>query len=101
MRAKRRDVNHVAVGDHLRNLGYTVLDLADHGDGVPDYAVSINEDGRPWAALLEVKAPGPPHMRKLTEAEEAVRARWQGPYVVAQSGEEAAAELLIQRRGWA
>lgn len=95
-RAAKRDVNHQSVGDYLRKLGYSVLDLADHGDGVPDYAIG-------WAggaALLEVKKPGPPSARNLTDAEQAVRDRWQGPYIIAQSGEEAAAELLILQRGW-
>lgn len=77
-------------------MGYSVLDLADHGDGVPDYA--IGWDG--GAALLEVKKPGPPSARKLTALEQRVRDGWQGPYIIAQSGEEAAAELLILRRGW-
>lgn len=95
-RAAKRDSNHKSVGDYLRNLGYSVLDLADHGDGVPDYAVGW-EGG---AALVEVKKPGPASCRKLTEAEQRTRDRWTGPYIVCQSGEEAAAELLILRRGW-
>ena len=95
-RAAKRDVNHKDVGDFLRSLGWSVLDLADHGDGVPDYAVS--KDG--YCALLEVKKPGPPSARKLTVREEEIRKGWQGGYVVAQSGEEAAAELLMLSRGW-
>jgi hypothetical protein len=96
VRAKRRDVNHVSVGDYLRALGWSVLDIADHGDGVPDYAVS--REG--YSALVEVKRPGPRSARKLTEKEQAVKDAWQGGYVIAQSGEEAAAELLILARGW-
>lgn len=95
-RAAKRDLNHRSIGDHLRSLGWSVLDLADHGDGVPDYAVS--KEG--YAALVEIKREGPPSARKLTEKEQAVRDAWQGGYVVAQSGEEAAAELLILLRGW-
>lgn len=95
-RAAKRDVNHKDVGDYLRALGWSVLDLADHGDGVPDYAV-----GKPgFAALVEVKKPGPFSARKLTEAEQRIRDNWTGPYIVAQSGEEAAAELLTLMRGW-
>lgn len=89
-------MNHTDVGNYLRNLGWSVLDIADHGDGVPDYAVS--KDG--YAALVEVKRPGPPCMRKLTPKERAIKDAWQGGYVIAQSGEEAAAELLILQRGW-
>lgn len=101
MRAKKRDVNHKTVGDYLRGLGYSVMDLADHGDGVPDYAVGWNfGQGDRGAAMLEVKKPGPPSCRKLTKAEQDVRDQWDGPYILAQSGQEAAAELLILRRGW-
>ena len=96
-RAAKRDANHKDIGDYLRSLGWSVLDLADHGDGVPDYAVS--KDG--YAALVEVKRVGPPSARKLTPDEQRVRDRWQGGYVIAQSGPEAAAELLILMRGWA
>ncbi len=53
-RSARRDVNHKSIGDHLRALGWSVLDLADHGDGVPDYVV-----GKPsFACLVECKRPG-------------------------------------------
>lgn len=96
MRARRRDVNHKSIGDYLRNLGWSVLDLADHGDGVPDYVVSRNH----FAALLEIKRPGPPSARKLTPKEQKVKDDWQGHYVIAQSGPEAACELLILERGW-
>lgn len=96
MRAHRKDSNHADVGDYLRKLGWSVLDLAQHGASI-DYVV-----GQPgFAALLEVKKPGPPSARKLTTAEKKIRDNWTGPYVLAQSGEEAAAELLILMRGWA
>jgi hypothetical protein len=95
-RAARRDANHQSVGDYLRKLGWSVLDLADCGDGVPDYAV-----GRPgFAALVEVKREGPPSARKLTEKEQKVKDAWDGPYVIAQSGEEAAAQLVLLWKGW-
>lgn len=96
-RAARRDANHKTVGDYLRSLGWSVLDLADAGDGVPDYAVS-----RPgFAALLEVKdGSKPPSARKLTPKEQQVKDNWQGPYVIALDGEDAAAQLLCLMRGW-
>ena len=96
-RAARRDANHQSVGDYLRALGWSVLDLADAGDGVPDYAV-----GQPgFAALLEVKdGSKPPSARKLTEKEQKVKDSWQGPYVIALSGEDAAAQLVMLWKGW-
>lgn len=101
-RAAKRDGNHAEIGDGLRKLGYSVLDLADHGDGVPDFAIGwAPESGcRGGAALLEIKKPGPPSSRKLTPKEQAVYDRWDGPFVIAQTLEEAAAELLILKRGW-
>jgi len=89
-RAARRDANHQEVGDFLRKAGWSVLDLADAGDGVPDYAVAKHN----FAALLEVKdGKKPPSARQLTPKEQAVRDSWQGPYIVALSGEDALAKL--------
>lgn len=95
-RAAKRDLSHHEIGDYLRAAKWSVLDLADHGDGVPDYAVSVPD----FAALVECKPPGPASSRKLTPKEQAVRDRWQGPYVIAQSGEEALAELEAKRTAW-
>jgi hypothetical protein len=95
-RAARRDANHQEVGDYLRDLGWSVLDLADCGDGVPDYAVA--KDG--FAALVEVKDGSKvPSARKLTEKEQKVKDGWQGPYIVALSGEDAAVKLVLAWRG--
>ena len=75
----------------MRRLGWSVLDLADAGDGVPDYVV-----GKPGlAVLVEVKDGNKiPSKRKLTEKEQKVRDNWDGPYIVALSGEDAAAQLI-------
>jgi hypothetical protein len=96
VRARRKDSNHVSVGDYLRALGWSVLDLAKHGVSV-DYVV-----GKPGiAVLLEVKdGAKPPSARKLTPAEEELKANWQGPYIIALSGEDAAQQLLQLYRGW-
>lgn len=96
-RAARRDANHKDVGDYLRALGWSVLDLASLGNGCPDLAV-----GKPgFAALIEIKdGSKPPSARKLTEDEQRVRDNWQGPYVVALSGEDAAEQLLVLQNGW-
>jgi hypothetical protein len=97
-RAARRDANHQSVGDHLRKLGWSVLDLADAGDGVPDLAVAMPG----FAALVEIKdGSKPPSARKLTPKEQKVKDNWQGPYVVALSGEDAAVQLLCLWKGWA
>lgn len=97
-RAARKDENHKSVGDYLRSLGWSVLDLSHAGEGVPDYAVST----RTFAALVEVKDGNKkPSARKLTDAQVKVRNDWQGPYIVALSGEDAAQQLLALMRGWA
>ena len=98
-RAARRDANHTDVGDYLRALGWSVLDLASHGRGVPDYVV-----GKPGiACLVEVKSDKSiSHRpdRALTPEEQGVRDRWAGPYIIAVSGEDAAQQLLALQRGW-
>ena len=91
-RAARRDANHVEVGDFLRALGWSVLDLASAGNGTPDYVVGKTG----YACLVEVKDGNKvPSKRKLTEKEQKVRDRWDGPYIVALSGEDAAAQLAL------
>jgi hypothetical protein len=91
MRAKRRDANHKDIGDHLRSLGWSVLDLADCGDGVPDLAVSKDR----FACLVECKdGSKPPSERRLTPAQEKVRASWQAAFIVALSPEDAEMQLI-------
>lgn len=83
--ARRKDNNHNEIGDHLRELGWSVLDLWRAGHGVPDLAV-----GRPgFACLVEIKQAG----KKLTADEQAIRGRWEGPYIVATSPEDAERQL--------
>ena len=96
-RAAKKDANHNSIGDYLRSLGWSVLDLSSAGNGIPDMAV-----GKPgFAALVEVKdGSKPPSARRLTPDEARVRANWEGPYVLATSGEDAAAQLLMLWRGW-
>jgi hypothetical protein len=94
LRARRRDANHKSVGDYLRAQGWSVLDLADHGDGVPDYAVGAPR----FAALVEVKNPEASKSdQRLTPAEQKVRDGWEGPYIVVLSGEDAHAQLTALR----
>ncbi len=92
MLARRKDANHKPIGDGLRALGWSVLDLAQYGVSV-DYAVSR----RGFAALLEVKdGAKPASARKLTEKEQKLRDNWEGPYVVATSLEDAVTQLKTE-----
>lgn len=99
MRARKKDANHADVSDYLRGLGWSVLDLASHGVSV-DLAV-----GRPgFAALVEIKSdPKITHRPagELTIEEQKLKDNWDGPYVLAESPQDAAAQLLALWRGWA
>jgi hypothetical protein len=90
-RAAKKDGNHNEIADHLRSLGWSVLDLSRVGDDCPDAAV-----GRPgFMALVEIKMPG----EKLTPGQEAFRReRWDGPWI-ATSPDQIAAELYIAWKG--
>lgn len=76
----RRDANHTAVVDALRQYGVSVLILSDVGDGCPDLLVGF----RGVNLLLEVKdGRKPPSARKLTAAEQEFFRDWRGTvYVV-------------------
>lgn len=88
-RAYRKDANHGSVGDFIRAHGWSVLDLAQHGVSV-DFVVAKYG----WACLLEVKdGSKPPSDRQLTPKEKALRDQWDGPYVLAESPEEALSKL--------
>lgn len=89
-RAARKDANHDDIADGLRAAGYSVLDLYQAGNGVPDLAV-----GKPgFACLVEVKdGSKPPSERRLTAEQERVLKNWTGPIVVALSLEDALAKL--------
>jgi hypothetical protein len=97
-RAARRDSNHAEVRDYLRDMGWSVLDIADCGDGIPDLVASRANVGRPGytCSLLEVKdGDKPPSARKLTPKEQQVKDGWEGNYIIATSPEQAAAELYV------
>lgn len=89
-RAAKKDANHNSIGDHLRSLGWSVLDLSKAGDGIPDMAV-----GKPgYAALVECKdGSKPPSKQRLTEDQQRIVNEWEGPYVVALSPEDAERQL--------
>lgn len=101
-RAARRDANHKDVGDYLRSLGWSVLDLASHACGC-DYAVGKPGDGtrRGFAAIVEVKDGAKvASARKLTPKEQKLRDEWGDLYIVALDGEDAAVQLLCLMNGW-
>ena len=82
----RRDANHAAIRDALRDCGVTVVDTADLGDGFPDLVC-----GRHGATvLLEIKAP----KGKERPNQRHARERWRGgPWEVVHSVAEALAAV--------
>lgn len=85
-RAAKKDLNHNDIAGYLRSLGWSVLDLSTAGNGIPDLAV-----GKPgFAAIVEVKQTV---KHKLTPKEQAIRDRWEGPYLVVTSPQDAEEQL--------
>jgi hypothetical protein len=94
-RAARKDLNHNDIAGHLRSLGWSVLDTSRLGDGFPDMVI-----GKPgFACVMEVKSDTKPSTLALTEKERKVRDRWDGPYIVATSKEDALAQLACMIQG--
>lgn len=76
------DGNHTAIVAALRQVGASVVSLANLGKGVPD--LLVGKSGRTW--LVEVKQPG----GKLTEDQQAFASSWRGsPVWVVRSVEDA------------
>lgn len=95
VRARRKDANHVPVADHIASLGWIVLDLAQYGAPV-DLAVSKGNK----CALVEIKdGAKPPSKRKLTEDGQALRDRWESPYLIVTSPEDAEQQLAQLENG--
>jgi Holliday junction resolvase len=90
-RAARKDANHNLIADHLRKLGWSVLDLSRLGGGCPDMVVGRSG----YCALVECKQPG----EKLTPDQVEVKAKWDAPYFIAYEPEQIAADLYIAWRG--
>lgn len=83
---KRIDSNHRLIVRALRDVGVTVLSLADLGKGAPDIACGWR--GQNW--LFEIKDGSlPPSRRKLTPDEEQFHATWRGQVAVIESVDEA------------
>jgi Holliday junction resolvase len=80
------DSNHAAVRDYLRERGWDVHSTASLGHGFPDLLV-----GRPgFCCLVEVKRD---EKEKLTADQVEFRKNWEGPWIVAISGEDAERQL--------
>lgn len=88
--ACRKDENHNDIADGLRSDGWSVLDLSRAGGGVPDLAVGRHS----LAVLVEIKRDG---KAALTPKEQAVRDRWDGPYIVVISLDDARQQLAALR----
>ena len=86
MRLAKRDVNHAEIRDALRKAGFRVLDVAGYA-GLGCDLMTEARDGR--VVLLEVKRPGPPSARRLTDSEKALMALFPTSFFVVQSVEEA------------
>ena len=87
MRKKGRiDANHSQIVRELRQMGATVLSLANIGSGCPDLLVGW----RGKNVALEIKDPTqPPSKRRLTDDEKAFHLAWQGQVAVVETTEEA------------
>ena len=88
-RAAKKDINHNAVADHLMSLGWSVLDLSRAGNGIPDMAIGrLGQRGQ--ACLVEVKRDD---KQELTEREQWIKDRWEGPYLIVTGPEDAERQL--------
>lgn len=84
--SKRIDANHNVIVDGLRRVGATVKSTAAVGDGFVDLVVGFRKANY----LLEVKdGSKSPSRRKLTDAEKAFHAGWQGQIAVIESLDDA------------
>lgn len=86
--AARVDANHAEVVQALRDIGCSVLSLAQIGKGCPDILVARHSMA--GALLMEIKdGRKPPSARKLTNDELKFHGSWQGPLAVVDSVESA------------
>jgi hypothetical protein len=82
----KRDEGHADIGAAFRAIGWPILDTSRHAGLGCDF-ITRHKDGFP--IFLEVKRPGPPHCRKLTDSEKRLQAMNISFYRIAQSVEEA------------
>ena len=95
--AARKDANHDAVAAYMQRLGWSVVDTSRMGEGFPDCLV-----GRAgFCCPVEIKDGSKvKSKRSLTSAQKTWRAEWTGPYVLAESPEDAGNQLLALWRRW-
>ena len=86
VRAKKVDATHGAIVNALRNAGVRVHDTSAVGFGYPDLHCSY----RGYSALVECKS-GP---KGLRESQRNFIDKWEGPVIVARTGEEAVTEFF-------
>lgn len=80
-RAAKRDGNHAAIRDELRELGLSVFDAGSVGRGFPDLVVGCRGE----TYLVELKVKG----GTLTSHQARFTDRWHGgPIIIARSAEE-------------
>ena len=82
---QKYDSNHKALTAVLRRVGRPFVDVARH-PGFGCDIVAQHRDG--FVMFIEVKRPGPPSVRKLTESEEVLRSLFPNFYRVVQTEEE-------------
>lgn len=74
--AKRRDGNHVEVVGAFRKLGWSVLDMADLGRGMPDIVIGDKSHG---TFLVEIKNPKTQYGRRgLSARQREFCEQWNG-----------------------
>lgn len=94
-RAARTDDNHAEIRDAYRNMGCSVLDTFQIGNGAPDMFVAIGgvTDG------VEVKdGKKPPSARRLTPDEERFHDDWRGNIVLVECLEDAVRHVNMMRQ---
>jgi hypothetical protein len=95
-RAGRRDKNHGEVRQALRDVGCSVLDLGNVGEGCLDLLVAT-PGGR--TLLMEVKDGAKvPSARKLTPKQERFIAGWKGETAVVLDRQQAVDVAMRERR---
>lgn len=85
-RAAKVDSTHAEIRDALRAAGVSVLSLANHGRGVPDFLCSY----RAYTCLLEAKT----GKNELTEDQRDFIRDWGGVVIVANTPESACAKFF-------
>lgn len=90
---KEKDANHNEIAGVYRDLGLSVYDAADVGQGFPDLVIGGTWPCKhcqritPQNILVEIKVPGP--RGKLNPDQEVFHALWRGPITVVRTMDEA------------